>query len=624
MAITLAEKYEQERQKRQQASKGLQQYLDKEKSSAFLVQDPWVEIGTPVHRPVPDGGHCKIVIFGAGFAGILSAVQMLQAGAAKDPSDILIVDPAGGYGGTWYWNRYPGLMCDVESYTYLPLLEETGYMPTRRFASGEEIRTYFGVLAKHYGLEGRGQFQSSGKTITWEKDHWKCDIIEHAKGSSPQTITINADFTILASGGFTYPKLPNTFGIETFKGQMLHTGRWNYDITGGSSQNPVLDKLQTKRVGIVGTGATAIQAVPELAKYAKELYVFQRTPSAVDFRNNRDTIPEDWESKIANKKGWHAERLRKLQLFTEQSNDLPQGYHGAEDGFYSMPSIKGSFGGPSDLDAQGVAEHLARLQALDDARSDKVRQQTLEIVKDQDTAQKLQAWYPGWCKRPTFHDEYLPTFNRPNVHLVDTDGKGLDGMTAEGIKVNGQEYPLDVIVWSTGYGNPLTESLAGKAEMAVIGKDGQDMDDMNKKLSLESLHGCMSAGFPNLFTTALSGAGVGVNQVQRLNEQGIHNAYIVTEAQRRADGKKVVIEPSEKACQEWGDEIQSAAHLTAGILACTPGYFSLEGDIANIDQDTLGKMGRHGLYGQGYLKYAGILEKWRADGKLKGLEVSTV
>lgn len=209
------------------------------------------------------------------------------------------------------------------------------------------------------------------------------------------------------------------------------------------------------------------------------------------------------------------------------------------------------------------------------------------------------------------------------MHLVDTDGKGLEAVTAKGIKVNGTEYPLDVIVWSTGYGNPLTESLAGKADMAVRGKDGQDMEELNKQMALKTLHGCTSYGFPNLFLTALSQAGVGVNQVQRLEAQGVHNSYILAEAQRRVgDTQKPIIEPSEDACQKWGDELESAAHLTAGILACTPGYFTLEGDAANLSQETLGKMGRSGLYGQGYLKYAQTMEDWRNTGDLPGIEIT--
>ncbi|KPI45180.1 Ketocytochalasin monooxygenase [Cyphellophora attinorum] len=602
-AADVKKKYEQERQKRQQTSKGLAQFSDRQQSKELLLQDPWVESGTDVHRPVKNGGTSKIVVFGAGFGGLLAAIQCLESGAAKTPGDILMVDPAGGFGGTWYWNRYPGLMCDVESYVYLPLLEETGYMPTRRYAGGEEIRKYCNTLAKHWGLTDRALFQSSGKTLTWENDHWVCEIAIQPKGLPEETIRINTSYVIIGSGAFTYPKIPNVPGLKTFEGQSLHTARWDYSITGGSPASPVLDNLKDKRVAIVGTGATAIQVVPELAKYAKELYVVQRTASAVGIRDNRDTDAEEWKTKIASKKGWHAERMKNLQIFTEQSVDLPE-ENLINDGFCSMPSISGAFGGPSDLKPEDMAKQIEYLYKLDDERAQKVRDRALEIVKDRETAEKLQAWYPGWCKRPTFHDEYLPTFNQPNVHLVDTDGQGIDSMGPHSITVAGKEYPIDVLVWSTGYGNPLLESLAGKADIIVRGTNGKDMEELNKAMDLKTLHGLISYGFPNLFTPSLAQAGVGA-------EKQVGKEH------------KTIITVEEKACDKWQDELQANAHLTGAIVQCLPGYFTLEGDVAHLPPEALGKMSRGGLYGQGYLKYAKILDEWRAKGDLEGLNVAS-
>ena len=536
----------------------------------------------------------------------------------------------------------PRMNIDLTStgYVYLPLLEETGYIPSRRYAGGEEIRKYVNIIAKQWHLEDRAMFQTAGKSCSWDNDHWVCELVEKPKGLAEQTVKIHADYVILGSGGFTYPKIPNVPGMGSFKGKMLHTGRWLYDVTGGSPENPVLDKLRDKRVAIIGTGATAIQAVPELGKYAKELYVIQRTPSAVGYRGNRDTDMEEWKTKIATKKGWQAERMNNLQVFTEQAADLPE-ENLINDGFCSMPSISGTFGGPSDVKADDMAQQVEYLHKLDDERSNEVRARALEIVKDQKTAevrnplilssmpeltvhaQKLQAWYPGWCKRPTFHDEYLPTFNLPSVHLVDTDGKGLESLTENSIKVNGQEFPVDIIVWSTGYGNPLTESLAGKAEMAVRGRTGQDMEGLNKTMDLKTLHGCITHGFPNLFHTSLSQAGVGVNQVQRLEEQSIHIGYIIAEAERKVgQGQRAIIEPTEDACNKWGDELAAAAHLTAAVLQCTPGYFTLEGDAAHLPPEALGKLARTGLYGQGFLKYARTLDGWRTSGNLDGIQVA--
>lgn len=207
------------------------------------------------------------------------------------------------------------------------------------------------------------------------------------------------------------------------------------------------------------------------------------------------------------------------------------------------------------------------------------------------------------------------------MRLVDTDGKGVQSLDSTSITVNDQSYPVDVIVWSTGYGNPLTESLAGKAEMTVVGRDGQDMEALNKTMDLKTLHGCIAHGFPNLFTTPLAQAGVGVNQVQRLEVQSAHIGYIIAEAERRASGKRAIIEPTSEACDQWGDEIASAAHLTGAILHCTPGYFTLEGDAASWGPEVLMKVARNGLYGQGFLKYSKVLDGWRKQGNLEGMQV---
>lgn len=257
-------------------------------------------------------------------------------------------------------------------------------MPTRRYASGQEILKYTNALAEQFHLQDRGMFQSSATAATWDKDHWVCDIVEKPKGGSEKTIRINADYVFLASGGFTYPKLPNVPGLSEFKGQMLHTGRWDYTVTGGSPENPVMDKLRDKNVAVVGTGATAIQCVPELAKYAKKLYVVQRTPSAVDFRGNRDTDPAEWKEKVATKKGWQTDRANNLQVFTEQSHDLPENL--VDDGFSTMPTIAATFGGPSTAKPEETAQHIAAMQEKDDKRSDQIRQRALDVVKDPETA----------------------------------------------------------------------------------------------------------------------------------------------------------------------------------------------------------------------------------------------
>ncbi|KAK4555904.1 hypothetical protein LTR86_007124 [Recurvomyces mirabilis] len=295
--VSFMDKYSEERDKRYNA--GGRSYIDPAKSDKFkhFLKDPWIKSGTPINRPVGDNGHSKFLILGAGFGGILFAVKLIQAGF--DAKDIVIVDPAGGFGGTWY------------------MLEEMKYMPKRKYSSGEEIRQYAESIAKAFGLHDRAQFQTSMQSATWNEEakQWSVGIVEKPKGRDEVHSTIRADYVMFASGVLNNAKLPDIEGLDVFEGHSFHTSRWDYDCTGGSIGEPDLDNLKDKRIAYVGTGATAVQAVPELAKWAKELYVFQRTPSAVDVRDNRETDPREWTSKIASKQGWQRERHANYHAF---------------------------------------------------------------------------------------------------------------------------------------------------------------------------------------------------------------------------------------------------------------------------------------------------------------------
>lgn len=481
-------------------------------------------------------------------------------------------------------------------------------------------------------------FQSRGKALTWDPKtkNWTCTVAAMPKGADEFQVKFTADYVILASGGFKDPKVPDTPGLDKFQRKMLHTGRWNYQITGGSPANPVLSGLQGKKVALIGTGATAIQAVPATAKYAQELYVFQRTASAVDFRNNRDTDPEEWKTKIATKKGWQRERAENFQAFTEGTENLPN-EDMVNDGMSNMPTLSGAWGGPQEVKSADTENWVTSMSEQDSGRSDKVRQRALDVVKDQETAkvrlapdeiialdlrlfQALQAWYPGWCKRPTFHDEYLEAFNQANVHLVDTAGKGIDSLTPTGISFDGKDYPIDVIIWSTGYSG-LTESLAGKADMTVTGKDGHEMEDCSKNGKLTTLHGLSARHFPNMFLLGFSQAGVGVNQSQRLNEQSLHVANLIKQAEQKTGGK-VAIEPSGAACEDWANQCASHAHKFTTMAGCLPSYFNAEGDALKMTPEQQAAAARNALWGKGYLSYAQILADWRATGKLEGLEMT--
>ena len=286
------ERYLREREKRMRTD-GLAQYKEFTGEYEDFDRDPWVEPGFTRDAVTEDR---LAVIVGGGFGGMLTSVELTRLGIR----DFRIIEKAGDFGGTWYWNRYPGCMCDVESYTYMPLLEETGYMPTEKYASATEIFEHCQRIGGHFDLYPHALFQTEMDTAEWDESTSRWTI------TTTRGDHITAKFLITAGGILHKAKLPGIEGIETFAGRAFHTARWDYDYTGGSATTP-MDKLADKRVGIIGTGATAVQVVPQLARTAKEVYVFQRTPSAVGVRNNGPT-DEAWYETL--QPGWQEERMR--------------------------------------------------------------------------------------------------------------------------------------------------------------------------------------------------------------------------------------------------------------------------------------------------------------------------
>lgn len=336
--------------------------------------------------------------------------------------------------------------------------------------------------------------------MVWDeaKHQWDVKLSQAIKGGQSQTFNITADFVVVTPGLLHKAKIPDVQGIESFQGHSFHTSRWDYEYTGGSAEQPDLTNLRDKKVAIIGTGATAVQCVPGLAKYAKELHVFQRTPSSIDIRGNRDTDPGVWKSSIATKEGWQRERQLNFQAFLNNVEPKPE-VDMVDDMWSKAPSYSALMGSNKPVTMENVAQHIGELHALDYPRTERIRQRAAEIVKDQRTAASLQAWYPTWCKRPCFHDEYLQAFNLPSVKLIDTEGAGIDRITEKGIQFKGQEYDFDLIVWSTGFRSPALGTAAGKADMEVIGKHGKSMEQVNNEGGLLTLHGIASNGFPNVF-----------------------------------------------------------------------------------------------------------------------------
>lgn len=589
--VELRKKYRAERDRRLRAE-GNDQYIKIEAEFSHYLDDPYVEPGFE-RAPLTD--EIEVAVIGGGFGGLLAGARLREAGI----DNVRMIEKGGDFGGTWYWNRYPGAACDVESYVYLPLLEEVGYIPVEKYTRAPEILAYCRKIGEHFDLYRDACFQTEVTDVTWDNraSRW---IIRTNRGDA-----MKARFVIMANGPLHRPKLPGIAGVETFKGHTFHTSRWDYDYTGGDPMGG-LTGLKGKRVGIIGTGATAVQCVPHLGESAEQLFVFQRTPSSIDVRNNRPTDPE-WAKSL--QPGWQQHRM-------DNFNILVSGGYAPEDlvsdGWTDIirnlgivarirkeQSADGTTGDPAEL-----------LQLADFRKMEQIRARVDQVVADKATADKLKPWYNQFCKRPCFHDDYLDTFNRPNVTLVDTQGKGVQQITERGVVVDGFEYELDCLIFATGF--EVGTSYAQRAGYEVKGRSGQTLTQKWAD-GVSTLHGMHSRDFPNNFIFAISQSGFTVSYPHMLNEQSKHAAYIIAECQRRG---VTVVEASEEAEAAWVQTIiDSAISRQEFAEECTPGYYNNEGKPSAL-------AARNGAYGKGPIAFVKLIEAWRADGGLEGLELT--
>ncbi len=586
-------KYLAERDKRLRDD-GIEQYVEVKAEFSHYDDDPYVEPGF-TRPPVFD--HVDFAIIGGGFGGLLMGARLREAGFTK----LRVVEAAGDFGGTWYWNRYPGAMCDVESYVYLPLLEELNYIPRHKYSFAPEILEHSRNIARHFRLYDDALMQTRITGMEWDEGHRRW-IITTDRGDR-----FTAQYVAMANGPLSRPKLPGIPGIHAFKGHTFHTSRWDYRYTGGSSEGG-LTGLSDKRVGIIGTGATAIQCVPHLGEWAKELYVFQRTPSSVDVRANRETDPE-WAKSL--QPGWQQKRMDNFNTMVsggDAEEDMVS--DGWTDIFRNLTGAAAKEAA-AKLGRRLTGSERAELMTIADYRKmNQVRARVDAIVKDPETAAKLKPWYRQFCKRPCFHDEYLDTFNRPNVHLVDTEGKGVERLTETGVVAGGREYPVDCLIFATGF--EVGTSYTRRAGYDIVGKGGVTLSE-HWADGLRTLHGLTSHGFPNCFFLGFTQTAITVSVPQALNEQARHVTHMITEAKKRG---AEVLEPTPEAEQAYVDEIRSLARLGQRFYTeCTPGYYNSEGQAGN----------RKGffsdMYGAGPLKFFDVLKAWRAEGNLPGLEL---
>lgn len=594
----LSQRYRDEREKRVRADAESQFVAvgsDSPFANKYLEDDPYSD--TVDRDPIRDVR--DVIIIGGGWVGMMTAARLSQAGI----TDVRIIESGADFGGTWYWNRYPGAQCDIESYSYLPLLEETGYVPKLRYSFAPEIQEHAQRIGKHFDLYKDAVFQTWVTELRWhaEDSMW---VVSTNRGDE-----MRARHVCLGTGPANRPRLPGIPGVETFKGHSFHTCRWDYDYTGGTPEGG-LDKLADKKVAIIGTGATAVQCVPFLGQSAEQLYVFQRTPSSVDMRNNSETDPE-WAANLG--PGWQEQRQKRFGDALLGGAVYPE----FEDEGWTrmtrnMRALKEQAGELS------TKEFMNLVQLADFKTMDQIRSRVDESVTDPEVADKLKAFYNQFCKRPTFNDHYLETFNRPNVELVDCSAsQGVERITEKGIVVDGIEYEVDCIIYASGF--EITSSYERRIGIPIFGIDGQEIYE-HWDGGMRTMHGLMSRGFPNLYVCGgLFVFQLGANYCYGVDVQAGHVAHTVKALMDR-DVK--VANVSAEAEQRWMDDQMSAEASQAQFVlggsaeSCTPGYYNQEGATKRYRDVRLES------YGKGIGAYKHVLSDWRDAGDLDGLELT--
>ena len=584
----LREKYRFERDKRLRPE-GNAQYHSIDGEFSNYVDDPYVT-GISVRAPLND--EVDVVIIGGGFGGLISAARLLEGGIGN----IRIIEKGGDFGGTWYWNRYPGAACDTESYIYLPLCEELNFVPKEKYTHAPEILQHCHNIAQHYDLYNRACLQTQVTGMSWEETQ-KRWIIKTDRGDAMQ-----ARFVIMSNGPLNRPKLPGIPGITDFEGHTFHTSRWDYDYTGGTSEGN-LDRLADQRVAIIGTGATAVQCMPHLGASAKSLHVFQRTPSSIDVRANRPT-DADWAKSLP--KGWQKARMENFNALTSgrivEEDLVMDGWTEIIRNLISMANYRGK-----DIDPRDIPKLM---EMADFQKMEQIRARVDTLVEDPKTAEALKPYYRQFCKRPCFHDNYLQTFNRPNVTLVDTQGQGVTSMSANGVTANGQTYEVDCVIFATGF--EVGTAYTRRAGYDLQGRDGERLSD-KWATGLKTLHGLHSRGFPNVFFMSTAQAGFTTNFPHAMDESAHHIRYII---QRCLEEGVTAIEPSQVAEDAWVQEIIGLSRISESFQAdCTPGYYNNEGQPNPTST-------QNSAYGKGPIPFFQRMAAWREEGSMAGLERS--
>jgi len=583
----LRERYKIERNKRLR-NDGPEQYLEPTGRFAHLLEDPY----TKIEDREPRKDEVTVAIIGGGFAGLCAGARLKEAGI----KDVTIIEGGGDVGGVWYWNRYPGAMCDTAAMVYLPLLEETNNFPSAKYVYGHEIHAHAQRIAETFDLYEGALFSTTVQEARWDEtiNKW---IVKTDRGDE-----LKAQFLVMGTGPMHNPKLPGISGIEDFNGHMFHTARWDYDYTGGDRTGSPMDRLSDKRVGIIGTGATAVQCIPHLAKTSGDLYVFQRTPSSIDVRNNRSLTDEDFNSLQT---GWQKEWLDNfatLQSGGFADKDL------VKDGWTDIAIRIRDRIITKIQDNPGAELDDVWMEAFsesDDEKMTEIRSRVNSIVTDGTVAESLKPWYRQLCKRPCFHDEYLQAYNNPKTHLIDTDGRGVERIDETGIWANGEHYELDCIVLASGFEVHIVHS----AHYETYGKEAESLNE-HWDGGMKSLHGINIHGFPNLFILGLAqGGSLVANVTHNFSETSTAIAAMISNC---LETGCETLEPTAEAETNWVERLQIQDR---GFLAnCTPGYYNNEGH-ETTDRDLFSTA----RFPDGSVAFFNYLTNWVNSGEYEGI-----
>jgi cyclohexanone monooxygenase len=585
----LRPKYLEERDKRLRDD-GNDQYVEPIGRFAHYLDDPYVEM---IQRE-PLFDEVTVAFIGGGFSGLVTGAMLEKAGI----DDVRIIEKAGDFGGAWYWNRYPGAQCDTAAFVYMPLLEETGHMPTEKYTRAPEILEHCQRIGKHFGLYDNACFSTEVTGLEW--DEMSCRwIIRTNRGD-----VMRARYVAMGTGPLHRPKLPGIPGIESYGGHSFHTSRWDYDYTGGDPSGSPMVNLYDKRVGIIGTGATSVQCVPHLAKACGELFVFQRTPSSIDVRNNHDIDP-DWFATL--EPGWQEKWLMNfttLQTGGFAEEDL------VKDGWTDITQrimAKLLEGPEPDLTPEGFQRAY---HASDDEKMTEIRARVDAIVEDPATAEALKPWYRQLCKRPCFHDQYLQAYNVPGTHLIDTDGQGVTRIDETGVWVGDTHYELDCVIYASGF--EVGTDYSRRSGYDAVGRNGRRMSEYWGDGML-SMHGIHVNGFPNMFIVGpAQGANLISNIPHNLTEAGKTIAAIINHAEEIGAAEVEVTEEAEAA---WIERLERSGRRFGNQPDCTPGYYNNEGKSAGR-RGVLNTLG----YPEGPVAYFQYIDQWRTSGDFEGLD----